>query len=203
MITLDQLKKIFATTPRDKLAAYVDPINALVAKYGITTKARMAMFLAQIGHESAGLSTVTENLNYSQAGLLNTFGRYYNSSTAAAHARNPEKIANRVYASRMGNGNEESGDGYRFRGRGAIQITGRSNYSELKTDLALPSLTATTEYLTTPKGVIESAMWFWSKRGLNALADAGKITEATKKINGGTNGLAERKHLYQLALSVL
>ena len=158
----------------------------------------MAHFLAQCGHESGGFRIAAENLNYSAKGLRGIFGKYFKTDAeAAAYERKPEKIANRVYASRMGNGAEASGDGFKFRGRGFIQLTGRDNYTAfgkaIGVDIANnPDLVGTNYKLL-------SAAWFWSKNGLNKLADGGAsdavVTSITKRVNGGTIGLPDRiKH---------
>jgi putative chitinase len=167
------------------------------AKFGITTNLRLAHFLAQCGHESGGFKAVTENLNYSADGLVKIFGKYFNSTTAAGYARNPEKIASKVYASRMGNGNEASKEGFKFRGRGYIQLTGKENYTKfgkfIGEDIASnPDLVAT-------KYPLASAAFFFNSNGLWAICDKGAdtatVTAVTKRVNGGTIGLADRiKH---------
>lgn len=202
MVTTDQLKSIYTSTPSSTLQTYVGPINDTFNKYLIITKLRQAMFLAQIGHESAGLTAVSENLNYSAAALQSVFGKYFDATSAAQYARQPERIANRVYANRMGNGSESSGDGWKYRGRGGIQITGRANYSAMATTFGM-SIDDVVAYLQTPAGVVASAGWFWSTHNLNVYSDRGDIVSATKVINGGTNGLSDRQALYTKALKVL
>jgi putative chitinase len=202
MIKLDQLRKVFPSTA-EKITHYIDPLNATFTKYGIVTKNRQAMFLAQVGHESANLTAVRENLNYSADGLRRVFPKYFDTSLATAYHRQPERIANRVYANRMGNGSESSGDGWKFRGRGAIQITGKENYTFLSKAMGHASLDVTIAWLETPLGAIMSAGWYWDSRKLNQWADTGDIITVTKKINGGTNGLDDRKLLYARALKVL
>jgi putative chitinase len=187
----------------DKLKGHVpqiviDSIPEVAAKFGINTPLRVAHFLAQCGHESGGFRVTQENLNYSAKGLNGIFKKYFpTEASAAAYARNPQKIANKVYANRMANGNEASGDGFKFRGRGYIQLTGRDNYTQFGKAIGVdipnnPDLVASTYALA-------SAAWFWSKNGLNRLADAGAsdtaVTSITKRVNGGTIGLADRiKH---------
>jgi putative chitinase len=201
MIKLDQLRKMF---PANKIVGnYVDPLNATFEKYNISTKSRQAMFLAQVGHESANLTAVRENLNYGADGLRRVFPKYFDASIATAYHRQPERIANRVYANRMGNGPEKSGDGWKFRGRGAIQITGKENYSKLQYAMGHGSIETTIAWLETSLGAVMSAGWYWDSRGLNAHADVGDIVTVTKKINGGTNGLDDRKLLYARALKLL
>ena len=178
--------------------AIVDALNEVLPTFGINTTDRIAAFLAQAGHESAKFTAKVENLNYSQSALLSVFGKYFNATTSAQYARQPQKIANRVYANRMGNGNEASGDGYKYRGRGYIQLTGKNNYTQCSADLNINGvdLVAHPEYLETIRGAVLSACWFWNKNNLNALADKHDIVGLTKRINGGTLGLADRQDLY-------
>ncbi|MDD5150421.1 MAG: glycoside hydrolase family 19 protein [Flavobacterium sp.] len=163
-------------------------------KFEINTTLRLCHFLSQCYHESGGFIHVVENLNYSSDGLLQIFPKYFNTNNVKDYSRNPEKIANLVYANRLGNGNVFTGDGYRYRGRGYIQLTGKSNYTEFNkivTDNVIlnPDLVAS-------KYPITVSAWFWQKTGLNQVADFGSndqvITTITKKINGGTNGLTSR-----------
>jgi len=177
-----------------------DVLDKTMVEFSINTPARKAMFIAQVMHESGKLAFVAENLNYSAEALLRVFPKYYKTqSEANAHARKPEKIANRVYGGRMGNGPESSGDGFRFRGRGLIQLTGKENYTRCGASLG-KDLVKDPSYLESPEGAARSAGWFWNKNGLNRLADTGDIVTNTKRINGGTNGLADRKHHYEAAL---
>jgi putative chitinase len=172
-------------------------IPATAAKFGITTNLRLAHFLSQCGHESGGFKAVSENLNYSADGLVKIFGKYFNATTAAGYARNPEKIASKVYASRMGNGNGASKEGFKFRGRGYIQLTGKENYTKfgkfIGEDIASnPDLVAT-------KYPLASAAFFFNSNGLWAICDKGAddatVTAVTKRVNGGTIGLPDRlKH---------
>lgn len=202
-ITLDQLRAIFPTTKKETLALYVDPLNETFEKFDITTVARKSMFLAQVGHESAGFTAVRENLNYSKDGLRKVFGKYFpTDALAAQYARQPEKIANRVYANRGGNGNEASGDGWKYRGRGAIQCTFKSTYESFGKAMGM-DLDKVPAYLETPLGAVMSAGWFWDTRDLNALADQTRFTDMTKRINGGHHGLQARKDLWARARSVL
>lgn len=202
-ITLDQLRAIFPTTKKETLALYVEPLNKTFEKFDITTVARKSMFLAQVGHESAGFTAVRENLNYSQAGLRKVFGKYFpTDALAAQYARQPEKIANRVYANRGGNGNEASGDGWKYRGRGAIQCTFKSTYESFGKAMGM-DLDKVPAYLETPLGAVMSAGWFWDTRDLNALADQTRFTDMTKRINGGHHGLQARKDLWARARSAL
>lgn len=169
--------------------------KTLMQKCQINTPLRVAHFMAQIEHES-GLKPISENLNYSASGLLATFGKYFENSPneAKKYARQPERIANRVYANRMGNGNEASGEGWKFRGRGFIQITGKENYNSLCNDTGIDCI-SNPDCLLEEANAMISALWFWNKKGLNELADIDNIETITKKINGGFNGLAHRKEL--------
>jgi putative chitinase len=172
--------------------------------FGVNTPLRLAHFLAQCGHESGGFRLTQENLNYSAKGLMGIFKKYFlkadktlDTAKAAAYERKPEKIANLVYASRMGNGPESSGDGFKFRGRGYIQLTGKSNYAAF--DLAVEDDILANPDLVSSKHALASAAWFWKKNGLNLIADTGSsaevVTKITKRVNGGTIGLPDRiKH---------
>jgi putative chitinase len=187
----------------DKLKGHIpDGVIAMIpdtaAKFQINTPLRLAHFLAQCGHESGGFRVTQENLNYSAKGLAGIFKKYFPTEAAATpYARQPQKIANKVYANRMANGSEASGDGYKFRGRGYIQLTGRDNYTQfgkaIGEDIASNPDKVSSQY------ALLSAAWFWSKNGLNKLADGGAgdavVTSITKRVNGGTIGLADRiKH---------
>jgi putative chitinase len=162
---------------------------------------RIAGFLAQTSHESGKYKFLTENLNYSDKGLLKTFPKYFNESNVMDYARKPEAIANRVYANRMGNGDEASGDGWKYCGRGLIQLTGKNNYQAFANSEQM-NIEDLPDYLTTYIGAIRSALWFWNKNNLNNTADAGDLLMMTKKINGGTHGLAERTSEYKRILEI-
>jgi putative chitinase len=168
----------------------------ILEKYEINTPKRVAAFKAQCHHESQGSTRKVENLNYSAQGLMNTWPSRFNTQKLAdEYARQPEKIANKVYANRMGNGDEASGDGWKYRGRGFIQITGKDNYQAFSRCKGI-SLDDAVKYLETDEGALESACWYWQTRGLNGLADTGDIRGITKRINGGTIGIKERTELY-------
>lgn len=174
----------------------IDQIPDTASKFGITTSLRLAHFLAQCGHESGGFRAVSENLNYSAKGLLGIFRKYFtNVNLAMQYERKPEKIANRVYASRMGNGNEASGDGYKFRGRGYIQLTGKDNYSLF--DATVPESIIAQPDLVATKYPLASAAFFFKRNNLWAICDRGSspdvVTAVTKRVNGGTIGLADRQ----------
>jgi len=168
------------------------------AKFNITNPLRLAHFLAQIGHESGGFRATSENLNYSSKGLVSIFKKYFPTiQLAEAYARKPEKIANKVYANRMANGNEASGDGWKYRGRGYIQLTGKDNYNKFNSEV--PENILTTPDLVSTKYPMMSAAWFFNRNNLWTICDRGAddatVTAVTKRVNGGTIGLADRiKH---------
>jgi putative chitinase len=159
------------------------------------TPVRAAHFFAQTAHETGGFKLFTENLNYSADGLQKIFGKYFPGTLEESYSRNPEKIANRVYASRMGNGNEASGDGWKFRGRGALQLTGKDNYTAFAQYLQKPEIMTTPDLVATTYS-FESAMFFFDKNKLWSICDQGvndaAILALTKRINGGTHGLEDR-----------
>ena len=203
-VTLELLQHMCPKTKRSILEGYVEPLNTVAEYYEMTANpARLAGFLAQTAHESGGFTAIKENLNYSKDGLRKIFGKYFpTDELAQQYARQPEKIANRVYANRMGNGPEESGDGYRFCGRGLIQLTGRQNYTKLAQDLGI-SVEETAAYLETPNGAVSSAGWFWDNNNLNSYCDKNDFITLTKRINGGTIGLADRQHHFDEAMHFL
>lgn len=170
--------------------------KSLFEKYGLNTKLRVAHFMAQIEHES-GLKPISENLNYSLKRLSEVFKKYFpNPTKANLYGNKPQKIANKVYSNRMGNGDEASGDGWKYRGRGFIQITGKENYTNLSKDTGIDFLNNPDLLLEEANSVI-SALWFWDKHNLNSLADKNDIKGITKKINGGYNGLEHREKLFK------
>lgn len=183
-------------------------ITAAMDRYGINTPRRQAAFLAQVAHESAGFERLVENLNYSAAGLARTWPNRYATAGGAPNALarslayKPEALANNVYADRMGNGDEASGDGWRYRGQGPIQLTGRDNVTRCAEETGLP-LIEHPELLQEPEAGAMSAAWFWRTRNLNQLADAGNIDAITRKINGGMTGAEDRRARYAMALAVL
>jgi len=182
---------------------YLPWLNMTMLKYDINTPVRQAMFLSQLAHESGNFRAVQENLNYSVSGLRSVFGKYFpDDEIAAQYARQPERIANRVYANRMGNGEESSGDGWRFLGRGLLQLTGKNNYTafSLAADnnaLLEPDLVAA------PELAVESGGWFWATNGLNILADKGDVKRVTRKVNGGYNGLTDREAKFGKLMIIL
>lgn len=168
--------------------------RTLLSRNGIDTPLRLSHFFAQIHHES-NLKPISENLNYSASALRRVFSKYFKSyKEAKLYERQPDRIANIVYANRMENGNESSGDGWKYRGRGFIQITGKANYRELTEDTGIDYLNNPDLLLTEADSMV-SALWFWNKRGLNRFADRDDIYTITKRINGGYNGLRHRQEL--------
>jgi putative chitinase len=199
-LTQAQLKQIIPKNP------YVDhwhkALAQLLPEYEINTPQRMAAFLAQCAHESGGFTAIKENLNYRAASLRKTFAKYFpTDELAQQYANKPQAIANKVYANRMGNGDEASGDGYRYSGRGLIQLTGKDNYFWFAASINLTP-EAASEYMETFEGAAQSACWFWETNNLNQWADAGDILTLTKRINGGTIGLEDRKKHYEHALHI-
>lgn len=198
-ITEQQLLQILPNAGR-QAGVFVSALNTAMNRYGIVGTPRTAAFIAQVGHESGQLARLAENLNYSADGLMKTWPSRFDSVRATAAARNPEQIANIVYAGRMGN--IAPGDGWKYRGRGLIQVTGKTNYAACGEALGL-DLISQPELLEQAQYAAMSAAWFWSANGLNTLADTGDLTKITQRINGGTNGMADRQALYDKALKVL
>ena len=182
---------------------WYDAICEICPEYEINTPQRLAAWLAQCAHESGGFKFLKENLNYRAASLRKVFPKYFpTDELAAQYANKPQMIANRVYANRMGNGDEASGDGWRYCGRGLIQLTGKTNYTFFAGSLDIP-LEEASEYLETFEGAVQSACFFWEQNNLNQWADKGDILTLTKRINGGTIGLEDRIKHYNHALHVL
>jgi putative chitinase len=203
-LTKDQLKKLLPKNP------YIDnwhsALSQLFPDYNINTPQRIAAFIAQCAHESGNFMVLKENLNYRAATLRKIFPKYFPTDAMAnEYANKPNKqeaIANLVYANRMGNGPPESGDGWRYAGKGLIQLTGKSNYTWFAASLQI-SVEDASEYLLTFEGAAQSACWFWETNNLNQWADKGDIVTLTKRINGGTIGLDDRIKHYEHALHVL
>lgn len=182
---------------------WYNAISEILPEYEINTTHRVAAFIAQCAHESGGFKFLKENLNYKAPSLRRVFGKYFpDDAIAARYANKPQMIANRVYASRMGNGPEESGDGWKYCGRGLIQLTGKNNYTFFAASLDM-DVEDVPEYLETFEGAVQSACFFWEQNNLNQWADKGDILTLTKKINGGTIGLDDRIKHYNHALHVL
>jgi putative chitinase len=202
MISDESLKQVLREMADAKREEYVPYLNEAAQRFEIATPLRSAAFIAQTAHESAEYSRFVENLNYSAQGLLNTWPKRFTAEKALAYGRKPDRIASYVYANRLGNGNEASGDGWRYRGRGIIQITGKTNYQACGNGLGV-DLLASPELLEQPQLAFLSAAWFWDSRKLNDLADRDDFVGITKIINGGTNGLADRQAYYELAKAAL
>jgi putative chitinase len=199
-IRQDQLAQILPNN--QYVDHWCEALNQILPEYGIDTPQRVASFLAQCAHESAGFTALHENLNYKAESLTKVFHKYFPTiELANEYAKQPEKIANRVYASRMGNGDEASGDGWRFCGRGLIQLTGHDNYQNFADSLEM-DINDVPAYLETFEGSCQSAAWFWETNNLNKFADSNDILGMTKRINGGTIGLEDRQRHYQHALHV-
>lgn len=203
MPTLEQFAAIFAGGRRDRIQAFESPLNAAMAKWLIETPARQAAFLANLAHESGNLARLEENLSYSPQRLTQVWpARFPTLESATPYGHNPEPLANKVYASRMENGNEESGDGWRYRGRGPIQATGKRNYRRYSEATGSPAL-ENPDILLTPAGGADFAGWFWADVGANAPADERDIERCRKLVNGGTLGLAEVTAIWRRSLDVL
>lgn len=207
LLTEAQLSKMIPTNK--DVAEWCKVLNEMLPKYGITTPKRIASFISQCAHESGDFRLLEENLNYKEETLLRVFSRYFGpgKQNAAEYAKNPEKIANYVYMdkNRSANGalgNTQDGDGWRFRGRGLKQVTGRSNYTTFGKAIGKTAEEAA-EYLTTKEGALVSALWFWDSRKLNEVADTGDVVRVTKIINGGDIGLEDRRQRYVQSLAVL
>ena len=205
MITADQFQHLYPRAQDPE--GWVSSMNEVFPTYDINTPQRVAAFLAQCGHESGGWTTFEENLNYSAQGLCTTFKKYFPTlESAKPYAKKPEMIANKIYANRMGNGAPESGDGWKYRGRGPIQLTGHNNYMAFAKDMFddWQNLFNNPDWVTADKDfALMSAIWFWNKNKLNAQADSGDIKLMTKKINGGFIGLEDRIKHYNEAIDLL
>ena len=202
MLKKSTFEELFPNCKNSK--GFTKAINKYFPKYKIIALNRLAHALGQFSHECQGFTRFEENLNYSAKGLKSTFGKYFKNKNPENYAKRPKKIANLVYASRMGNGPELSGDGFKYRGRGIIMLTGRDNYKAFskwikdETIMKRPKLVAET-----PEIAVLSAVWFWNKRKLNKLADQDNLLKITKKINGGTNGLEHRTEETERIRSIL
>jgi putative chitinase len=198
----EQLAQALKMSPA-KAEEWIDAINETFDRFDISTPERQACFLGQCAHESAGFTALKENLNYSAEGLTKVWPKRFPSLDAAQpYHRNPEKIANKVYADRMGNGDEASGEGFKYRGRGLIQLTGKDNYEACGEALGA-DLVGDPDQVSSPKFAALSAGWFWDKNKLNQYADSNDMTTLTKRINGGTHGLDDRIARTQQAIDVL
>lgn len=205
MASTDKMKTIIPKLNWVKAQTYLPYMNTVLPNFGIDTPLRKAHFLSQLAHESGGLKYSEENLNYSAKALRSVFGKYFKTNEIAEqYARLPERIANRVYANRMGNGSEISGDGWKFRGRGLIQLTGKDNYQNFAKAFGIDCVN-NPDLILEPEIAITSACWYWKKRKINAFADTDDIIMVTKRINGGKHGILDRmqwldsfKNLYEV-----
>lgn len=201
--TVEQVRELVPKAIGGPDAWYEALVEAL-PQYDINTVERVAAFIAQCAHESGGFSVLEENLNYKAATLSKLWPQRFPPGIAEQYAGKPEMIANKTYGGRMGNGPEESGEGYKFRGRGILQLTGKDNYKACSQTLFQDNtLLDDPDLLLDPYYAIHSACWFWNKNKLNQFADAGDLTTLTKRINGGTIGLEDRIHHYNHAVEVL
>ena len=205
LLTVDQLR---AMIPSNKeVEAWCEELNKALPKYDITTDQRIAGFISQCAHESMDFTAMSENLNYREETLNKVFPRYFGPGkrNAAEYAKNPEKIANYVYMDEFRTsklGNTQPGDGWRFRGRGLKQLTGRDNYTRFAKDYNMTAEEAAV-WVETKEGALASALWFWNTNKLNPIADTGNVAALTKKINGGDIGLADRQARYAKAMAAL
>ena len=205
LLTVDQLRVMIPTNK--EVEAWCEELNKALPKYDITTPQRIAGFISQCAHESMDFNALSENLNYREETLNKVFSRYFGPGkrNAAEYARNPEKIANYVYMDEFRTsklGNTQPGDGWRFRGRGLKQLTGRDNYTRFAKDYDMTAEQAA-EWLETKEGALASALWFWNTKNLNTVADTGDVVRLTKIINGGDIGLADRQARYTRAMAAL
>jgi putative chitinase len=199
--TADQLSQLCPKADKEVLKALAEALNAGLAGGGINTNKRLRHFLAQCAHESAGMTRFEENLNYSEEGLRNIFPKYFDAAAARDYARQKERIANRAYANRIGNGDEASGDGWRYRGRGIFQLTGRANYRTFGERVGV-KLEEQPERAAEPAIAVQVAIAYWNDRHLSDRADADDIEGVTRGINGGTVGLEDRKQLLAKAKTI-
>jgi len=204
MTTLSSLllSALYAPTGMTICAPFVTPLNTALMKYGIVSLNQVCAFLATVGVESQRLTRLSENLNYSATGLLKVFPSHFTQEQATQYARNPVAIANRVYANREGNGDEASGDGWRYRGAGLIGLTFKNEQAKYAATVGLPP-EHIGDYLRTPEGAADSAGWYWATNGLNAVSAGGNMTAVTRVVNGGLNGLTDRVALFQKAQGLL
>ncbi len=202
-LTAQSLERILGGGSDERVEAYLDAINECFDKYEINTPLRMAHFLSQVCHESNNFRAIKENLNYSAAALQAVFGKYFDADSAQEYARQPEKIANRVYANRMDNGDEASGDGWRYRGRGLIQLTGKHNYTSFSEAYGVDVVASPEEVAEDPKLCVAAAGWYWTSRNINKAADADDVEKVTRLINGGLHGLEDRTEKLEKIKTIL
>lgn len=200
LVTETQLKAILGNYPN--IGIYCAPLNLAAEHYEINTRLRMSAFISQVAVESAYFNAVVEDLDYSEQALLRVFPSHFTPEEAARYARQPEMIANRVYANRYGNGDEASGDGWRYRGRGLIQLTFKDNYESFSSDLQI-ALDDSVEYALSPGGAAMTAGWFWKTRNINAAADSSDFDEVTRLVTGGNTDYGQRYDIYVKCLRIL
>jgi putative chitinase len=199
--TQDQLQQFLPNNPH--LPHWYEALVKVLPDYDLTTVPRVASFLGETYVESAGYTAIQENLNYRPETLMKTWPSHFpTEEIATQYGHHPEQIANRAYAGRMGNGDEASGDGWKFCGRGLIQLTGRANYSKFAESLSM-NVDDVPDFLQTFEGCVQSACWFWEANNLNQYADANAIDHESRIINGGTLGLQERRAAYERAVQIL
>lgn len=206
LLTLNVIREAMPNVELSKSTSYLSDLVEAMDEAAINTPDRIAAFLAQLGHESLDFKALSENLNYSADGLLKTFPKYFDSQSASQYARNPQAIANRVYANRLGNGDESSGDGWKYRGRGPIQLTGRANYRAFTRDVGAAygvNFEAAPDLVSQPRWGFKAAAWYWATKNLNPLADAGNFDRITYLINGGYVGKEDRDARYAVAKAAL
>lgn len=192
-LTSDNLKKIMPKSSEENIDFYLPALKDQILKFGIENDLQLAHFIAQIAHESGSFKYKVENLNYSSKALRSVFGKYFKDDESAEnYARQPEKIANIVYANRMGNGDTTSGDGWKYRGRGLIQLTGRENYKTCSKSIKINIEEDPDLLIEDANAIVAASCWYWQSRGLNELANLDDIKQITRKINGGYNGLDDR-----------
>jgi putative chitinase len=193
-------ENLLAITTPEMVEKWLDALNATAEQFDINTPERIAGFLSQIAHESAGFKATRENLNYSAEALCRVWPSRFNADNCQEYARNPEKIANKAYSSRMGNGDEASGDGWKFSGKGLIQLTGKDNFTRFANAVGI-DVVENPDLVAEPELAALSAGWFWSTNGLNALADAKDVVGMRKRINGGLHGIDDVQAKYAAVLS--
>ena len=205
IVSASELRRICPNYPKDRIDEDVRVFNEWAPRFGITNPLRVVHFIAQCAHESGGFLYIEENMNYSAKRLMQVFPTHFPTlAIAEKYAYKPQMIANRVYANRMGNGDEASCDGWKYIGRGYIQLTGKDNYLAYeKSGFCNGKLTDHPEWLLKSPGRMKSAMWYWFKSGCNQLADADDIRTITRRINGGVNGLADRQYYLRKAKRIL
>lgn len=204
VLTREALADIAPQASAENLDKYLGPLNEVLPTFDINTPLRVAHFLAQVGHESGAFRFVSENLNYSAKALRAVFGKYFTSDEMAEeYARKPEQIANVVYADRMGNGDTDSGDGWRYRGRGLIQLTGKDNYQAMSDAVGKDLVSDPDQVADDPALTIASACWYWQSRKLNEYADQDDIRAVTRRVNGGYHGLQDREAYLERAKNAL